>query len=108
MDKPSERYFAAEPLQKIGESICKRLANESQDDGARAERAQMFCTAYQHYYGFELGRGITHAIMRGGDAGELSEIRVNKARALASSLKSLVLGPQVTWRPQAANNNTNA
>lgn len=104
---PYDRYFAARPKSEIGNSLANRLEEECKNE-ERAALAEVYATAYGHYYGFDLGRGPTFGITRGGDQGELAEIRINKARAVAKSFLSLVIGPKVNWRPQAASNAADA
>lgn len=104
---PSDRYFAARPKDQIGVSLANRLEEECALAGTSV-RAEVYATAYEHYYGFDLGRGPTFGITRGGEQGELAEIRINKARAVAKSFLSLVIGPKVNWRPQAASGSPNA
>lgn len=98
---PSDRYFAARPKEEIGQSLANRLEEECGAAEVSA-RAEVYATAYEHYYGFDMGRGPTYGVTRGGEQGELSEIRINKAAAVLKSFLSLVIGPRVNWRPQAA------
>jgi hypothetical protein len=99
----TDRYFACAPVAEIGESLMNRFYLES---GPKTELAGMYATAYGHYYGHEMGKGVTHAIQRAGEQSELAAVRINKARAIAKSLHSLITGPQTSWRPQAASNDT--
>lgn len=101
----TDRYFACAPVEEIGESLMNRFLQES---GPKTELAGMYATAYGHYYGHEMGKGVTHAIQRAGEQSELAAVRINKSRAIAKSLHSLITGPQTSWRPQAASNNTGA
>lgn len=107
MKNPTDRYFAARPLEHIGESLANRLEEECTASEV-STRAEVYATAYEHYYGFDLGRGPTFGIARGGDQGELAEIRINKARSVAKSFLSLIIGPKVNWRPQAASGSASA
>lgn len=105
MKNPTDRYFAARPLDKIGESLAQRLADEQSGD---TSRQRMFATAFAHYYGYDMGRGPSFEIVRGGAQGEMSKIRVTKARAVAKSYLSVLVGPKVNWRPQAASDSPGA
>lgn len=100
---PLDRYFADAPKERIGESLMNRFLQEV---SIKSDLAAMYATAYAHYYGRDVGRGVTSTITRGGDVGELSQVRVNDVRPLARSLLSILTSQKFNWRPQAANNNT--
>lgn len=101
MSNANDSYFAQAKKENIGQELTKKLEG-SFDNG---DRQKLFDTAYKHYYGYD---GSTSEIVRGGDQGELSEIRVNKARSNAKSLLSILLGPKLNWRPQAPNSDPSA
>lgn len=107
MKNPSDRYFAARPVDKIGESLANKLEEECGAADVTA-RAEVYATAYEHYYGFDTGRGPTYGVSRAGEQGELAEVRIAKASALLKSFLSLVIGQRVDWRPQAASGASNA
>lgn len=100
----TDRYFAAAPKEEIGEHLINRIVKETQ---AKTGLANMYATAYSHRYGFEMGRGVTTEITRGGKQQELAQIRINKAASIGKSLLSLITGPQITWRMQASSNSAN-
>lgn len=96
-------YFAAAEKKDIGSALADRMRRT--EPTLQQGREKKYTQAYRHYYGFELGIGETDGIARGGAQGELSAIRINKARSVAKSLLGLILGPKFTWRPQAPNGN---
>lgn len=103
----SRRYFATRPRNEIGPLLVERLqaADKSErEHGTREEEEN----AYRHVYGQDYGAGITSGVQRDGAQGELTKLRVNKARALAKAFEALVLGPKLTWRPMARNADANA
>jgi hypothetical protein len=96
-----DRYFAASPKAEIGQAIFGRLQTyRAARDGVRD---RTLARAVAGYYGWDDGSGSTHTVSAGGKGGQLSILRVNKARAAAQSLVGLVCGPPLSWRPQAAN-----
>ncbi len=97
----TDRYFAAAPPSEIGESLINRFVQEAE---SKTGFGGMYALAYSHYYGHEMGSGVTSRILRGGEQGELAAIRINKARSLAKSLHSLITGPNATWRATAVSN----
>ncbi len=105
MANRTDRYFAAAPPSEIGESLINRFVQEVE---SKTGFAGMYALAYSHYYGHEMGSGVTSRITRGGEQGELAEIRINKARSLAKSLHSLITGPNATWRANAVSNDVKA
>lgn len=96
MASPDDVYFAAQTKEEIGQALANKL------EGALGDslRAAQYSKAYAHYYAVD---GTTSGITRGGAEGELAEIRINKARALAKAVCGIVTGPKMTWRPQAPN-----
>lgn len=65
--------------------------------------------AFRYYFGLEEG-GVhaTSEVLRGGEQGELTEIRVNHSRALAQTLFNLIAAAKVSWQPVATNNDYSA
>jgi hypothetical protein len=98
-------YWASEPdSAKLAGSLQKKIDEfytwaDGSDVISRAERA------YLYYFGMEYG-GLhaTSQVQRGGDQGELAEIRVNHSRALAQTLFNLIAAAKVSWQPVATNN----
>lgn len=102
----SQRYFAAKSRVEIGEALVARLQGWAKD-GAHDNREE-YANAYRHYYGKDNGWGITTGVTRGGAEGELAVIRINRSRALASALLSIIVGPKLSWRPTARNSDSGA
>ncbi len=99
-------YFAATDSKGIGEALVKRLETVCKDT-SRDGTAE-YENAYRHYYGQDSGFGMTTGVTRAGEFGELAQLRVNKARALAKAFCAIITGPKNTWRPQARNGDANA
>jgi hypothetical protein len=93
-------YFAAAPLEDIGQRLAARLEDCLTAPSVRGDQWRQ---AYESYYGFDVGGGSTSSISRGGDVGEQVLLRINHARRAASALLSILLGPRFAWRAQAPN-----
>jgi hypothetical protein len=96
-------YWAATESEVIGEKLVSRVENYG-NDRLVTELTNKVNRAYQYYFGVDPG-GV-HAssqILRGGDAGELAEIRVNHARSLVNTLLNLISSPKLVWTPKAVN-----
>jgi len=101
----AKRYFAASGTKEVGDKLWGRydLCLKDQNDNR-----WQYANAYEHYYGVDAGQGITSGITRTGEQGELAAVRINRARALARALHSLVTAAKVSWRPQARNGDAGA
>lgn len=99
---PRERtYFAAAKRQDIGKKLTERLeavVKDTQHDN-RGETVN----AYNHVYGRDIGYGTPTEVTRGGERGELANLRVNNATAFLRAKHAIVTGPKVNWRPIARN-----
>lgn len=93
-------YFAANKRTEIGKHLVDRLETCRKDERGHIEK---YRNAFGHYYGEDMGYGITSGVTRGGEHGELAQIRVNEGRSNAKAFLSIVTGPKLTWRPQARN-----
>ncbi len=98
-----DTYWAAEPTSLIGDKIYEKVSQ------ANANRLTSTITsrlrrAYQYAYGLdEAGTHAASMVLRGGEAGELTLVKVNHARALVNTLSNLVSAPKVVWEPKATN-----
>lgn len=99
MAEPSQNYFASEtdPL-KLTERVAGRVG-----EIAKILDFDEAANAYEHLYGASLRLGAQSQVVRDGEAGQLIKVRVNKAKALRTSVVGLILGPPKNWRPQARN-----
>lgn len=107
---PNRTYFAALPYDDagIGTKIQDKVTHhrawaETAEIQTRAERA------YLYYFGLQYGGvSATSNVNRGGDQGELAEVRVNHSRALAQTLFNLIAASKVVWQPVAVNSDYDA
>lgn len=104
----ARKYFAAEDPDKIGQCLWRKV-EESESWSNTSEIHARWEKAYLYYFGMEYG-GIhaTSRVQRGGDQGELAEIRVNHSRALAQTLFNLIAASKVVWSPVAVNSDYSA
>lgn len=98
MSLTSERYFAAAPREQLGAKLWGKY-ERLLADGHRQE--QQWAAAYEHCYGFENEAGMTWAITRRGEMGELAAMRINRARMLMRARLALISGQEVKFRPKA-------
>jgi hypothetical protein len=98
-----DSYWAAAPAGQIGEKLFTRVQNydsKAVPDGM----FERYARAYQYYFGLSpSGVHSTSQVLRGGDIGELAEVRVNHARPLVNTLLNLITAPKVAWTPKAVN-----
>src|SRR5690349_11404821 len=104
----SKTYFAARSKKEIGAHLVGKLEESrnlvDEGFGVRDEEAN----AYRHYYGREMGMGITTGVQRKGEQGEIAAVRVNFARSLAKAMLAIVTGTKLNWRPLARNSDSGA
>jgi hypothetical protein len=93
-------YYAASKRTEIGKALVDQLDLWRKDTHGHAAN---YRNAFSHYYGEEMGYGITSGVTRGGEQGELANVRVNESRSTLKAYLSIVTGPKLTWRPQARN-----
>lgn len=106
----SYKYFASPvdvPTEDIGTELMGRLQEQMAADFGR-ERRQKWAQAYRHRYGFDFGAGSTSEVLRDGEQGELSKVRVNNSTTTQQALLGLLLSPKFNWRPIARNRDTGA
>ena len=100
----SRRYFAARHPLHVGEALTERLGRLLKGGDDAHDCRDQWATAYEHYYGESAPwGGITYALSRGGQEGELLKVRVNKARSYAKAFVALVTAAKATWRTRAKN-----
>lgn len=110
MAQGSYKYFASPsdvPSEDIGTELMARLQEQMAADFGR-ERRQKWAQAYRHRFGFDFGAGSTSEVLRDGEQGELSKVRVNNSTTTQQALLGLLLSPRFTWRPIARNRDTGA
>lgn len=106
MEDSSRTYFAAARTSEIGSRLVGRLKKATAEENT--ERLDLLSSAYEHYYGRDVGQGETTRVLRGGEQGELAQIRIGRARALAKAYLALVTSGKVSWRPTARNGDAGA
>lgn len=100
----SDFYFASErDPARLTQQIAARI-QETNDGRSHAD----WGNAYEHLYGSSLRLGSQSTVVRDGKLGELTKIRVNKAKALLKSIVGLILGAPMTWRASARNSDVEA
>jgi hypothetical protein len=105
----NRRYFAARHPLHVGEALTERLENLLKGGNNNHDCRDQWATAYEHYYGENAPwGGITYALSRGGQQGELLQVRVNKSRSFIKAFIALVTAAKVTWRTKAKNGDSGA
>lgn len=100
----SRRYFAARHPSHVGDVLIERLQRLLKGGDDHYDCRDQWETAYKHYYGDDAPwGGITHALSRGGEQGELVRLRVNKSRSYIKAFVALVTAAKATWRTRAKN-----
>src|SRR5258708_6994296 len=99
----TREYFAAADREHIAQKLHAKVSRYDMNHLTSAV-AERFRRAYLYYYGLDYA-GIPSAsmVVRGGEQGELAEVRVNHSRALVQTQLNLVVAPQVVWTPVATN-----
>lgn len=99
----SETYWAAAEAEELGENL-KSKVDQYADDALLSKINERYRRAYQYYFGLDpSGVHATSQILRGGDQGELAEVKVNHSRPLVNTLLNLIVAPKVVWSPKAVN-----
>jgi hypothetical protein len=99
----SNTYFASLPPARIGQALFAKV-KDKQDDVALREYDMRNRRSYQYYYGLDpSGVHATSGVLRGGEQGELAEVRVNHSRSLVQTLLNLISAVKVVWQPVATN-----
>lgn len=98
----SNTYFAALPESDIGKALATRVERYGSDPFVTGLDSRLQ-NAWQYYFGFTSdGLHATSKVHRGGEQGELAEVRVNHSRALVNALLNLVVSPKFVWTPRAS------
>lgn len=106
----SRKYFAASPYGD--KEIGTKIRDKCDQHKTWAESSQIIAEgerAYLYYFGREYGGvNVTGFVNRGGQQGELAEVRVNHSRALAQTLFNLIAASKIVWQPIAVNSDYDA
>lgn len=101
---PPDQYWATAAPEDIGQELMAKVDTQAASDTALSRQRDMYYRAALYYFGrSSSGMGISQAMTRGGDNGELALVRVNHARALVQTLLNLILSAKVIWDAQANN-----
>jgi hypothetical protein len=104
----ASKYFAAATPDEIGNALFRKVS----ESGTWAETSEIIRRserAYLYYFGMEYGGAhATSQVLRGGEQGELADVRVNHSRALAQTLFNLIAASKVVWQPVATNKDYSA
>ncbi len=96
-------YWASVPSDQIGEKVRTKVEGYGSQKLVSSMRGQ-YSRAYEYYYGVDpSGIHATSTVLRGGDQGELAEMRVNHCRPLVNTLLNLIVAPKIVWTPKAVN-----
>lgn len=88
-------YFASHDSAQLGKRLVERV--EQYDKHALVRHMdERLASAYRYYY------DTPPVIMRGGEQGELADVRINHSRALVGALLNLITAPKLVWTPRAA------
>jgi hypothetical protein len=101
---PRTEYFAAitDP-EEFGERLKTKI-DEYRDAQAVQTVTERMEKAYQYHFGLSpAGVHLTSGVQRGGEQGELAEVRVNHLRANALTVLNLTVAPKIAWKPVATN-----
>lgn len=99
----SRVYFAAKKRSEIGSALVGKLQSLKRSQTGGVDNTAEYANAIRHYYGKDSGFGLSWGVVRAGSSGELAQFRINRARAYAKALLSIVTQAKVMWRPRAKN-----
>lgn len=105
MPSVSRTYFAAEPIETAASKLWGRYERCLADP---FDPRPLYANAHMHLYGDSSDQGISYGVTRMGQQGEISAVRVNRARALALARTALIAAPEVTWRAAALKSDSGA
>lgn len=98
-----DQYWAALSTDEIGEQLQAKV-DAHNADSLITSLGQRWSRAYNYYFGLDpSGVHATSRVLRGGDAGELAEVRVNHSRSLVNTLLNLIVANKLVWQPKAVN-----
>lgn len=95
-------YFAAASRKEIGLALQAKLDKINAAEQGLDHREEM-ANAYGHVYGRDMGYGLTWGVTRGGEHGELAQVRMNSATSYARAKLAIATTAAVNWRPLAKN-----
>lgn len=96
-------YWAASDASLIGEKLTSKIQAYASDAliSGLSERQHR---SFRYYFGLNpSGIHATSQVLRGGENGELAQVRVNHSRALVNTLLNLIVAPKLVWQPKAVN-----
>lgn len=98
-----EPYWCSLPADKLGERLLTKV-QEFEELKLTGVIRQRDARSYSYYYGLSpSGVHATSHVLRGGDEGELAEVRVNHSRSLLNALLNLITAPRLVWQATATN-----
>ncbi len=95
-------YWASLEGPELGEKLYQKVEEYASDSLVTGQH-QRTARAYQYYFGRSGNTHATSQVLRGGDQGELAEVRVNHSRSLVNTLLNLIVAPKLVWSPKAVN-----
>lgn len=99
----SQEYWAQSDSTKIGGHLIRKVDSYSENELTKGLFGR-YSRSYQFFYGLDpSGVHATSQVLRGGDRGELAELRVNHSRSLVNALLNLIVAPKIIWTPKATN-----
>lgn len=101
---PLNPYWAALPdSTELAPKLVAKVDKYNDQTFFRSMLAQ-YARSYRYYFGLDpSGIHATSQVLRGGDQGELAELRVNHSRSLVNTLLNLIVAPKIVWAPKAVN-----
>ena len=97
------KYWAAEESSKVVFKLSQKVDSYSENELTKGLFGR-HTRAFQFFYGMDpIGIHATSKVLRGGDRGELAELRVNHSRSLVNALLNLIVAPKIIWTPKATN-----
>lgn len=98
-----EPYWASLEPELLGEKLFSKVEGYGTSELTTGMRDR-YSRAYQYYFGQDpSGVHATSQVLRGGEQGELAELRVNHSRPLVNTLLNLIVAPKIVWTPKAVN-----
>lgn len=100
---PDDIYYAAEPSEKVVERLLARVEQHKQAP-FNTRFQELLAECYRKYHTVDLTDvASTQTLSRGGDQGELVELKTNHLRKIAGALLNLVVAPKLNWQAHAVN-----
>jgi hypothetical protein len=98
-------YWASKPADEIGQELMTRL-----DENRKAMETSTIAALQRHAFSFFFDAAVSYQgqssafTIRGGDQGELAQLRVNNARQLLVALVQIICSPSISWSASSLNN----